>query len=58
MDYEAHIREFAGLAKEFCMWVEGEGNKNEEHLFYLQVLLSKLYCWGIQLPECEPTALL
>lgn len=58
MDYEAHIREFAELAQEYCSWVEGDGNKDEEHLFYVQVLLSKLYCWGVQLPECDPTDLL
>jgi hypothetical protein len=58
MDYEAHIREFADLAQEYCLWVEGEENKSEEYLIYIQVLLSKLYCWGIQLLECDPTELL
>ena len=58
MDYNKHIKEFARLAQEYCDWVEGKGNKGEDQLFYLQVLLSKLYCWGIQLPDCEPTDLL
>jgi len=58
MNYEMHIREFAGLAQEYCNWVEGEDKATDGQSFYLQVLLSKLYCWGIQLPECEPTDLL
>ncbi len=58
MNYERHINEFTELAQEYCNWVESEGNKGEDRLFYLQVLLSKLYCWGIQLPGCEATDLL
>ncbi len=57
MDYIKHINEFSSLAQEYCDWVETPGNKGKEQLFYLQVLLSKIYCWGIQLPECEPTDL-
>ncbi len=58
MDYERHVQEFSQLAREYCDWVESEGNRGRDELFYLQVLLSKLYSWGIQLPECEPTNLL
>ncbi len=58
MDYEKHIQEFTQLAHEYCDWVETEGNKGQENLFFVHVLLSKLYSWGIQLPECEPTDLL
>lgn len=57
MDYEKNIKEFVSLAQEYCKWVESQSNKTEEHIYYLQVILSKLYCSGIQLPDCEPTEL-
>jgi len=52
MDYDKHINEFADLVFEYCAWSENKKDK-ESDMFYLQVLLSKLYSWGIQLPECE-----
>ncbi len=58
MDYKKHVKEFANIAQEYCNWVETQENKGKEQLFDLQVLLSKLYCWGIQLPQCEATDLL
>lgn len=57
MEYENHIKEFANLAREYCNWVESDDKKNETELFNLQILLSKLYCWGIQLPDCDTTDL-
>lgn len=55
MDYEKHIKEFAIIAKEFCTWVEESDKQEQIQLYILQVMLSKLYCWGIQLPDCEAT---
>lgn len=57
MDYEKHVKEFSNIAREYCEWVENKKEKKED-IYYLQVLLSKLYCWGIQLPDCEPSDLL
>ncbi len=57
MDYDKHVKEFSDLALEYCNWVEKQ-EKSEDQLYYVQVLLSKLYCWGIQLPDCESTDLL
>ena len=55
MDYDKHIKKFTEIVKEYCLWVENEKDKSEDQLYYLQVMLSKLYCLGIQLPDCEPT---
>lgn len=57
MGYENHIKEFTALVNEYCEWVEKTEDK-ESDIFYLQVVLSKLYCWAIQLPDCEPSELL
>ena len=54
MNYDKHIEEFSKIAQEYCTWVETKESKAND-AFYAQILLSKLYCWGIQLPDCETT---
>jgi len=57
MNDEKLIKEFTCLVKEYCHWVENDDKQDQGKLHDLQVLLSKLYCWGIQLPDCEVTDL-
>lgn len=58
MDYNKQAKEFTELAQEFCAWAYASPNNEDEEVFYALKILSKLYCWAVQLPECAPTDLL
>ena len=55
MNYEKKVEEFAKVASDFCLWVEGGPKNAEEEHFVATKYIARLYLEGLELPICEPT---
>jgi|WetSurMetagenome_2_1015567.scaffolds.fasta_scaffold15596_2 hypothetical protein len=53
MDYIKAISDFAKLAREFCEWANKQPEEPEKELYSNALMLSKLYYYGLQLPEVQ-----